>query len=137
MMKPMLAGIAAALVAAGGAGAVTRDNFQLRDGADLVALCTVSEDDPLHAEAIHLCHGFAVGTYRTIMALTHYKNLEPLFCPPNPGPTRNEGIAAFVEWAAKNPQYQGDSPEEYVGRFLIVSLPCPKPSAAAGSSAQP
>jgi len=132
-MRSIVALAAAGLVAAGSAGAVSQEQFQLRDGSDLVALCTVEVGDPLHAQAIHLCHGFAVGTYRTIQAMTHHKDLEPLFCPPDPGPTRNEGVAAFVSWAGKNPEHQGDSPEEYVGRFLIAAFPCSEPAAAEGS----
>jgi len=134
-MRATLAIVAAGLLAAGGAGAVTQEDFLLKDGEDLVDLCTVGVDDPLYVPAIHMCHGFAVGTYRTIGAMTRHKDLEPLFCPPNPVPTRNEGIAAFVGWARKNPEHQGDPPEEYVGRFLIVSFPCPEPPSAAGQGA--
>jgi hypothetical protein len=129
MKRPLFVALAL-LLAPGSALAVTPADFLLEDGEDLIALCTVSADDPYREEAIHLCHGFAIGTYRTIGAMTRHKDLEPLFCAPNPGPTRDQAIAAFVAWARKNPEHQGDPPEEYIGRYLIVEFPCPKPGTA-------
>jgi hypothetical protein len=113
--------------------AVTRENFLLRNGADLLALCSVSADDPLHLEAIHMCEGFAVGTFQTIMALTAYKGLEPIICP-DPPPTRDEGVAHFVAWAKANPQYQGDQAVQFLGRFLLRTYPCTKTKASAGAT---
>jgi hypothetical protein len=108
------------------AQAVTEDAFKLRTGADLVALCTTPPDDPLHASAVHMCHGFAVGTYQTIQAMTTHRKLTPLFCPPEPQPTRNEAIQRFVDWSRQHEEYSNNPPAELIGRYLISHFPCAK-----------
>jgi hypothetical protein len=117
---------AAILAAATSARAVTDANFELRSGADLVALCGVAKDDPLRSAALQMCEGYGVGVYQAILALTTHKGLQPLFCPPDPPPERNEVIAQFVEWSKKNTQYQSDRPVDFLGRFLVEVWPCPK-----------
>jgi len=106
--------------------AVTEENFQLRSGADLVALCNAPADDPLRASAIHMCHGFCAGVYQTIMAFTMRDKVQPIVCPPDPPPSRAEAIAQFVTWAKSDVQHQGERPADYVGRYLIATYPCPK-----------
>jgi hypothetical protein len=49
-----LASIATRPVQAG----VTRDNFVANSAQDLVALCTVTEDDPLRLAAVGFCQGY-------------------------------------------------------------------------------
>jgi hypothetical protein len=122
----VLAMAAGLLVAAGSAHAVTEANFQLRNGADLVALCGVAKDDPLRLAALQMCEGYYVGVYQTILAMTTHKGEQPLFCPPNPPPERNEAIARFVDWSKDKTQYQGDRPADFLGRFLIEVFACPK-----------
>ena len=106
--------------------AVTEENFQLRTGADLLALCSAPADDPLQASAIHMCHGFCVGVYQTIMAFTMHDKVQPIVCPPNPPPRRTEAIAQFVTWAKSDTEHQGERPADFVGRYLITTYPCPK-----------
>jgi Ssp1 endopeptidase immunity protein Rap1a len=122
----ILAVVTALLAAGTSAGAVTDENFQLRSGADLVALCGVAKDDPMRSLALQMCEGYCVGVYQTILALTTHQGLQPLFCPPDPPPSRNEAIAQFVEWSKDKTQYQGDRPVDFVGRFLVERFPCPK-----------
>jgi hypothetical protein len=112
------------------AAAVTTEEFKLRTGADLVALCETPKDDPHWSAAIHMCHGFGVGVYQTLMALTTHEKLTPVLCPPNPAPTRNESLGRFLEWAKTNPQRLGEAPAEVVGRFLVETYPCPKTAKA-------
>jgi hypothetical protein len=106
--------------------AVTPESFQMKTGADLVTLCATPTDDPLYAAAIHFCHGFCAGTYQTVQAVTNHKNVKPIFCAPNPPPSRNDAVQRFVAWAQKNPQYHSDAPAELIGRFLVTEFPCPK-----------
>src|SRR5262249_31696579 len=54
------------------APAITQDEFRLRSGADVVALCSTPASDPLYTAAVHMCHGFGAGTYQTIMAMTRH-----------------------------------------------------------------
>lgn len=119
---------AGVLALAGDARAVTQDNFRLDTGADLVALCSTPKDDPLFVAAVHMCHGFGVGTYQTIQALTNHEKLEPLLCPPNPPPTRNDELQRFLTWAETNRQRLGERPADVLGRYLVETFPCPKPA---------
>ena len=107
------------------ATAFTPDDFQLRSGADLVALCSAPASDPLYTAAIHMCHGFAAGAYQTLMAVTRHEKLQPIICPPTPPPSRNDAIARLVEWTGRNPQFLKEPPAEVVARFLITTFPCP------------
>ncbi len=62
------------------APAITAEEFRLRSGGDVVALCATPAADPLYAAAVHMCHGFGAGTYQTIMALTRHEKLTPSDC---------------------------------------------------------
>ena len=106
------------------AAAITSAEFQLRSGADIVALCATPASDPLYTAAVHMCHGFGAGTYQTIMAMTRNEKVAPVICPPDPAPSRNEIVGRFLEWARRNPQYLTDPAVETVGRFFITEFPC-------------
>src|SRR6266481_327630 len=106
------------------APAITQDEFRLRSGADVVALCSTPASDPLYAAAVHMCHGFGAGTYQTIMALTRHEKLTPLICPPEPVPSRNEVVGRFLEWAKGNPERLTEPAVEVLGRFFITESPC-------------
>ena len=62
------------------APAITAEEFRLRSGGDVVALCATPAADPLYAAAVHMCHGFGADTYQTIMALTRHEKLTPSDC---------------------------------------------------------
>src|SRR6266478_61496 len=79
------------------APAITQDEFRLRSGADVVALCSTPASDPLYTAAVHMCHGFGAGTYQTIMAMTHHEKLKPVVCPPEA--RRSARSPAMREWA--------------------------------------
>lgn len=106
--------------------AVDQEHFQLRTAADLVALCTAGEKDPLHSAAVHMCHGFGAGTYQTIQAMTQHEKLKPLFCPPSPGPSRNQAVADFVAWTRSHADLLDQRPVEVIGRYLVDRYPCAK-----------
>ncbi len=110
-------------VLAAPAVATTTEDFTLQTGADLVDLCSTNPDDSLYTAAIHMCHGFGVGVYRAVRALTTSEAIQPLFCPPE-GLPRNQGFAMFLEWAKSNMQHASEPPAEFVGRFLIEAFPC-------------
>ncbi len=103
--------------------ATTKENFELRNGADLVELCSTDTSDPLYTAAIQMCQGFGVGVYRTALALTA-KDDPPLFCPPSGGLTRNAAVQSFLTWAASNKEHAGDSALDFIGRFFMKTYPC-------------
>jgi hypothetical protein len=130
--------VVAAIVFAGAApaGAVSEENFLLQTGSDLVALCSVAADDPLQVAAIHMCHGFGVGVYQTLVAVSAHEKVDDFLCPPNPPPSRNQAFADFLAWASKpeNSGHLSESPAALVGHFLVTTAPCPKATAKAGGA---
>jgi hypothetical protein len=124
--------LASILVAATPAAAVTQDNFKLRTGTDIVELCSASVEDPLFVAAIHMCHGFGVSSYQTLVAISSHEKIGAFFCPPEAQPvTRNQAIADFLVWARQpeSATHLNDSPAALIGRYLLTKYPCPKPTA--------
>ena len=106
------------------ASAITAEEFLLRSGADVVALCATPPSDALYTAAVHMCHGFGAGTYQTLMALTRHEKVQPIVCPPAPAPSRNETVVRLLDWAKRNPQYMTEPAVEMLGRFFITEFPC-------------
>ena len=116
--------LGAALAVPGIAGAVTDGDFEVKTTRNLLNLCTVSASDARSKEALHFCHGFLVGAYQYYLATLAGPNAKPLVCPPDPPPTRNAAIAAFIGWAQAHPQYTNEAPVETEFRFLTETYPC-------------
>lgn len=133
-MRRWLGVLGIALLGAGPAGAVTEDNFRLRTGGDLIALCSVAPEDPLQSASIHMCHGFGIGTYQTLVAISSSEKVDAFICPPDPPVTRNEAVANFLAWAKlpQNASYLNDSPAALIGRYLLTTYPCAKPVMTGG-----
>ena len=104
--------------------AVTQDTFLIRYTQDLIELCSAPESDPLYAEAISFCHGYLIGAYHYQVALQANPKEKPLFCLPNPAPTRQQGIRTFTLWAKQNQQYMGEKAVDTIARFLSTQWPC-------------
>ena len=105
------------------ASAVTQEDFLVKNTQSLLNLCTVSADDPLHKEAIHMCHGYLIGAYHYHQAATAHGS-KRLVCLPDPPPARNEAFAMFIEWVKAHPQYMNELPVETEFRFLSEKWPC-------------
>ncbi len=105
--------------------ALSEDTFQVRDTGDLVALCSADRADPLYTPAQNFCHGFAVGTYRTLADVERgMRAKRKLFCPPAIPPSRNEGISQFVQWAGAHPDAMRLPATDGVLEFLTEQFPC-------------
>ncbi len=116
--------LGAALVIPGVAGAVADADFEVKTTRSLLNLCTVSAADARYKEALHFCHGFLVGAFQYYLASVSGPKAKALVCPPDPPPTRNEAIAAFIAWAQAHPQYMSEAPVETEFRFLTERWPC-------------
>lgn len=103
------------------AGAATREDFTLQTTRDLLNVCSTPEGDPMRVGAIHFCEGYLVGAFQV-----YEKAIAPrtrLVCMSQP-PTRDQGVAMFVEWAKAHPQYVNDSAVDGLFRFLSDAWPC-------------
>jgi Rap1a immunity proteins len=103
--------------------AATQDNFLARTTADLVALCSPGQDDPLRVAAIHFCEGYVVGANQYYQA-DRTPNEGAMFCLPSPPPSRDDAIAQFVAWARSNTSYMNERPVDGLMRFASATWPC-------------
>jgi len=116
--------LGAALAVPGVAGAVSDGDFEVKTTRSLFNLCTVSAEDARYKEALHFCHGYLVGAFHYYLATISGPKAKPLVCPPDPPPSRNAVITAFIGWAHGHPQYMDEAPVEAEFRFLTETWPC-------------
>ena len=97
--------------------------YQVRDTADLVAVCDTSARAPDIAPALAFCHGFLTGSVHFYYA--GVPESSRFACAPDPAPSRSEVMNAFVKWAKANPQYMSEPAVETLFRYLAETYPCP------------
>ena len=119
-------GFGAAVCAGSARAAVTEDDFLMRDTNALVDVCSATQADPMYTAAVNFCHGFAVGVFRVLQEQDMAERSRHMFCLPNPAPTRNEGIALFVQWAKADASRLTQPPADGIAAFLTDRYKCPK-----------
>lgn len=131
MKRRMTFALAAALVGMAATGTLAQSghvasdtDFRVTNTGDLVRLCETAPTDTIGVAALHFCHGFAVGAFQYHQVVTAASGKPRLVCVPSPAPTRNEAIAAFLDWANRNPQQMSTPPVEGLFRFLAERYPC-------------
>jgi Rap1a immunity proteins len=118
-------GIATVAASVAQAVPVTQDDFQVATTANLVSLCSATETDPLYTPARNFCQGFAVGTYRLIaIQEAATRSRRKLFCLPSSGPTRDQAMADFVQWASGRPKTLASSPSDGIVEYLVTKYHC-------------
>jgi hypothetical protein len=105
------------------AWAVEPINFEIRNNADLLAVCSAQPSEPNYVAAIHFCHGFGVGFSRYHDALKEGKGFSPVFCFPE-AVTRNQVLNEYVRYSKAHPEYDKDSVGDVVTKFLVETYPC-------------
>lgn len=106
--------------------AVTEDSFLVHSTGDLVDLCSAAQSEPLYTASINFCHGFGVGVFRVLEEVDMARRSRHLYCLPNPGMTRNEALASFLQWAKANPDQMAQPAADGIAQFLIQQFPCPR-----------
>jgi len=106
------------------AHAVSEKDFEVQATENIVNLCTASPDDPLYHQAINFCHGYLVGAYHYYESLSSGPKGIRFVCPPDPMPSRNDTIDAFIQWVKARPQHWEETPVETEFRFLMEKWPC-------------
>jgi hypothetical protein len=106
--------------------AVTENTFLLHSTGDLTELCTAAQSDALYTAAVNFCHGFTVGVFRVLQEQEMAHKSRHMFCMPSQMPSRNEGIANFVQWAKADPARSALPPADAIATFLTQQFPCPR-----------
>lgn len=112
----------------------SRAAFEARTMGDLATLCGASPQSPDYVAAIAFCHGFlqGAGQYHAVISQPG-SGRAPLFCAPNPPPSRAQVAEAFVAWARANPAFAGDSAVDGLARWANAAYPCPAASSPSRS----
>jgi hypothetical protein len=106
----------------GSALAADSSNYQLRDAADLVSICSVAQNDPNYPNAVGFCHGVLTGAFRYYEATVTSANR--FVCAPTPTPTRTKVMNDFVTWARSHAANMKDPPIDTLFRYLAETYPC-------------
>jgi hypothetical protein len=85
------------------ARATDATSFVLKTTQDLYTVCSTPASDPLRASAINFCEGYLLGVVSYHDAVSDREHLKPFICYPQ-GITRDQGIQAFIDWAASHQQ---------------------------------
>ncbi len=112
------------LTLAGPALAASPPQFQIRNTADLVRVCSTDPGDEYFTTAIAFCHGFGVGAFHYYVAAT--PAMDRFVCPPNPAPSRAKVTNDFVAWTRAHPEYMDKSAVDTLFRYLNTTYPCKK-----------
>jgi hypothetical protein len=120
----LVAGVVATVAAPVATAQVTRDNFLMRNGNDLAALCAAGPSDPYFERALAFCHGYLVGSYDFYKGTSAGRPSRQLVCLPKPPPARYEVASKFADWARRNPQDASESAVDALYRFAAVTWPC-------------
>ena len=106
--------------------ATDASNFSLKTTEDLYVVCSTPSSDPLRSAAINFCEGYLLGAVGYHDAITDREHLKRLICYPQDA-TRDQGIQAFVDWAASHQQdrkFMNDPPVVGAVRGLAAKWPC-------------
>lgn len=128
MRKPIRRLLCLSVAALAGLGleaqAVSEQQFVVHNTQDIVDICTTPAADPLYTAAVNFCQGYLMGAYHYQEALYMGTGIKPVVCLPDPRPTRNEGIAKYIEWARAHPEYAQDRAVDSFSKFLAETWPC-------------
>lgn len=100
------------------------EDFDLRAAEDLVDLCAVPDSDQMVEAARGFCYGFLSGVNHYHSAVSAGKSARPLYCLPDPKPTRADAARMYVAWSRANTQYLKEAPVDNVVRFAVATWPC-------------
>ena len=120
-MRSSIAALAA-FTCIGSAAAADSSTYQLRDGADLVSVCSVGPSDPNHANALGFCHGVLTGAFRYYEATVASANR--FVCAPKPVPTRAKVMDDFVVWSRSHSAALKEPAVDALFRYLAETYPC-------------
>jgi hypothetical protein len=119
-----IAVLALAVLAAGSVQAASNDQYQVRNAADLAAICDTQPSAPDYVTAIAFCHGWGAGAGAYYRAVT--PKGEGFVCPPEPAPKRSKVATDYVAWVKANPERGKEAAVDSLFRYLAETYPCKK-----------
>jgi hypothetical protein len=111
----------AGLFAAGGAQAVSPDEFRARTARELLDLCSGGGSG---GDALTFCYGYITGAGDLHQALVEANSIKPLACGTS-DITLDQVREAFRAWAQANPGKLGGSAIDGLAEAAAARWPCP------------
>ena len=107
---------------------LSSSTFTLKTTRDLYNVCSVGTNDAMYNMTASFCQGFLMAVVNYDYAVADRKHLKEFVCEP-PTATVEQGVQAFVTWAAanaNNEKYMNEPPVYGAVRGLAHQWPCPK-----------
>lgn len=117
---------ASALLWSGSASAAEENIFAVTTTQDLLNICTLPTEDPLHGEAMNYCLGYLDGAMDYHDVLAAHEDMKPLVCYPDTA-TLELGVVVFIAWAEEqeaSTDYLDTPPVVGIIRSLASKWPC-------------
>ena len=99
--------------------------FFLKTGQDLVDLCSLAEDHPLHDKAVAFCYGYVTGAMSFYGAIAEAPGMPKVICVDRVIP-RSEMVDVFLGWAKTNKKHLTEPPIDALVRSAVAQWPCDK-----------
>jgi hypothetical protein len=106
------------------AWAVNPPSFDVKNSAELVAVCSTPTTDKNYSAAIHFCNGYVVGAFHNYQALAEQPMYQTLFCPDDPNGPKDDFVKGYVAFAKAHPQYDKDRAVTVLFKYMIDKWPC-------------
>ena len=97
--------------------------FFLKTGQDLVALCSLNKEHPLHDKAVAFCYGYVTGAMSFYGAIAEAPKMPKVICADREIP-RSEMVAVFLDWAQIHPEHLVEPPIDTLVRSAVAKWPC-------------
>ncbi|RUM40262.1 MAG: hypothetical protein DSY80_10565 [Desulfocapsa sp.] len=102
-----------------------KEAFYLKTSQDLVELCSLSKDHPLHDKAVAFCFGYVTGAMNFYGAIAASPKVPKIVCSEHEI-ARSEMVQVFLDWAKVNPQHLAEPPIDGLVRSAMAHWPCPE-----------
>ncbi len=97
--------------------------FFLKTGQDLVDLCSLKKEHPLHDKAVAFCYGYVTGAMSFYGAIAEAPKVPKVICAGREIP-RSEMVEVFLDWAKSNPVHLVEPPIDALVRSAVAKWPC-------------
>lgn len=104
---------------------VEKQAFYLKTGQDLVDLCSLDKEHPLHEKGIAFCYGYVTGAMNFYGAIAEAPKVPKIICSESVIP-RSLMVQVFLDWAKDNAEYLSEPPIDSLVRSAVAKWPCQK-----------
>ena len=102
---------------------IEKQAFFMKTGQDLVDLCSLDKEHPLHDKAVAFCYGYVTGAMNFYGAIAKSPKVPKIICSDTTIP-RAEMVNVFLDWAKENSSHLSEAPIDGLVRSAVTKWPC-------------